>query len=85
MRLSYSGKGPEARRQHEPDKLKFKPALPSHPAENDDIGCITEARLCVARAWNSYGHGGKRELDQICKSPATGSVTSMGRGDSITR
>lgn len=27
----------------------------------------------------------KWELDRICESPATGSVTSMERGDSITR
>lgn len=42
MTLSYSGKGPEVRRQHEPDTFKFKPALSSYLAENNDIGCITE-------------------------------------------
>lgn len=42
MKLSYSGKSPEVRRQHEPDKLKFKPALSNYLAENNDIGCITE-------------------------------------------
>lgn len=46
---------------------------------NDDTGYITEARLCMAQHGMVLLTSRKEELGRICKSPATGSVTSMGR------
>lgn len=52
---------------------------------NDDIGYITEARLCMPQHGMVLLASRKEELGHICKSPAAGSVTSLGRKDSITR
>lgn len=46
---------------------------------NDDIGYITEARLCMAQHGMGLLASRKEELGQIHKFPATGSVNSMGR------
>lgn len=46
---------------------------------NDDIGYLTEARLCMAQHGMVLLASRKEDIGQIHKSPAIGSVTSMGR------